>query len=717
MIPPPRPDPTPRHARALLGCALLLLVALAPVGLGAEGSSTLYPANTTSAFRANLEWRTAIYGSRDSAAFNIFRRTLVKVYAEQGEQILLGSSGVGVAGVPNRGDIRVFNPGAVSGPIGNELIPALAGAPALLQPGAFANGFSCVAQRATPGNASRGRIGSRAAELAGPNSANNLLPAGYQPCSYTTPETGIYNVVFTGPSGDGADDETSITGRIQPTAADFGPLQRTSVTAWDVSVRRDPNSLAVERGRAFIYYFAGNTGGGGRSVVSAGVAVTDYGFAYRVEYSGDPYGFIVYANQLGYRDSDGSPLYHAIMADPSASAQDQNRLNEIQGGVEILPPEYPIFFDQPYGPALDALGIPRTPSLPAIASLVFAGSESGNVSRVGAGGSFSFQTNQPGVYTVLLSRDGSDFRPNNPRNRLLRGVAAAPGPVTVSWDGRANNGELFPVGEYQARSRVQGGEAHFPFLDVENNLPGGPRVQLLNPPDSNGDGVGDCPPWAGGCFGAFYDDSGYVTANGTLIGTAVGGPLCAGGVGNPPRLLASDTLIGYDTRTDQRSFGFPYDANPALICSPVGGYGDKKALDLWTFYPSNTLLTPLRIVEPTAVTLRAFTATAGDDGVRLRWETGSELATAGFHLLRAVGDSRADALRVTPTLIQARGSVSAGAAYSWLDSTARPGERYSYWLQELETSGASNEYGPARVVPAPSVTPSRVWLPLVSNSR
>jgi hypothetical protein len=710
-------------ARAPVAVSLLLLFALAlPGWLGAQGSGTLFPSDTTTPFRANIEWRTSVYGSADSPEFSILRRTLIKVYAEAGEHLLMGSSAVGIGS----GDIRVYNPNVVTGAVGQETVPALAGTAAPAQPGAFANGFSCQAQRTAIGGGARGQIRSRAAELAGPNSANNLLPAGYAPCVYTAPAAGIYNVVFVGPSGFSSDAEPTLTGSLVPTTADLGTNQRTSTTIWDISVRKDLNTLAVEPGRAFTFYLAGNSGGGGRNVVSEAVVVTDFGFRYRVRYDGDPYGFIVYSNQLGFRNTDGAPLYHNILADPTAAEQDQNQLKELQGGVQLLPPEYPLFFDEPYGPALDALGIPRTPIVPAITGFTFVGSAGDNSTLIDTGGTFTFQTSQVGVFAIVISRDGQNFDPDAPQNKLIRGVAAAPGPLTVPWDGRDNSGEPFPVGEYRSRAAVQGGEVHFPFLDVENNTLGGPTVQLLNPPDINNDGVGDCPPWNGGCYGAFYNDGGYRTAptaanpQGTLIGTAVGGPLCPGnaqnprGFGNPPQTIKSDSVLGYDSRTPQRAFGFPFGANPEAICLPNGGFGDKKALDLWTYYPSNNIVVPLRIFDrPTAVTLRSFSAAADADGVTVSWETGSEIGTAGFHLLRAPSADRSAAVRVTPELILARGSTTQGAAYSWRDATAAPGVRYSYWLEELETSGATNVYGPATVGPALGSGGNRVMLPLV----
>ncbi|KAB8333537.1 hypothetical protein SD80_012945, partial [Scytonema tolypothrichoides VB-61278] len=395
-------------AGALAG---LLLLPAAP--LAAVGSGTVYPADSPAQFRANIEWRTIVYGSEDSPRFNIFRRTLFKLYAEAGEHILLGSSGVGVSGAPDLGDIRVFNPGQVTGPIGGEAIPALAGAGSPAQPGAYANGFSCLAQRAAAGDG-RGRIGSRAEELAGPNTPDNQRPAGYSPCVYRAPVTGVYDVIFTGPSGAASNAEPELSGQIDPTPEDFGPLQRTSVTAWDVTVRPELGSLAEERGRLFLYYLAGNTGGGGREVAGTGYVVTTSGFIYRVNYAGDPYGFIIYANEHGFRNSDGTPLYQDLVADPSAPTQAQNELRELQGGAELLPPEYPIFFDRPYAPALEALGIPLTPIVPSITTPAFAGARGGVVTEVGRGGSFSFSTNRPGIYNLVISHDGVDFNPRSP---------------------------------------------------------------------------------------------------------------------------------------------------------------------------------------------------------------------------------------------------------------------------------------------------------------
>ena len=171
-------------------------------------------------------------------------------------------------------------------------------------------------------------------------------------------------------------------------------------------------------------------------------------------------------------------------------------------------------------------------------------------------------------------------------------MRALAGPQSVTWDGFNNAGVPFPVGgPYPVKIDGHAGEYHFPMLDVENNLVGGPVVTLLNPPG------GVCPPWNGGCRGAFYDDRGYISGNGTAVGTP-GQVLCAGlgVVANPP---FSDPVLGFDTATAQRGFGDPSGGNANVPCASGGSFGDTKGVDLWTFYPGGQTTTALNIVANT----------------------------------------------------------------------------------------------------------------------
>ncbi|MEW5958776.1 MAG: hypothetical protein AB1801_13670 [Chloroflexota bacterium] len=526
----------------------------------AEGSRTMYPTGV-GGNRANIEWRNSFYGNNF-----LRRRTLLKVYAEAGEFILVGSSAVGVGA----GDIRIYDPGVVTEiPIGDEVIPGINGEPG-------GPDFSCENQRGGGGTGNlQGRITSRLQELAGPDT----VPAGgvtngYFPCYYQAPTTGIYHVIFFGPDGDGQDNEGPPTGEVDLTSPNnFNANQRTSVAAWDVTVRPALDSPANTRtGRLFARYLALFTGGNPQPLNSTLFVLTPDGYRYQTDLRGlDPFGFIVYGNDVGFLDTDGSPLFHDVVAP-------ENQLNTPQGGVSLAPPTHYIFFQPPDDAAVQSLGITTAPIPPAIASIAFTGDLGGNNTLIRAGGTFTYDNNVAGTYELIISHDGVDFDPTNPGNRVLYGVLPA-GTQSITWDGLDNAGNEFPVGlNYPVRIVVRAGEYHFPLLDAENSLQGGPQYTLINPPG------GVCPSFNGGpanCSIAFYDDRGYTTASGVDVGTP--NVILLGN--NPPNPARSDPLGGFDTSTNQRAFGNGTGA----------GFGDKKGLDMWTYFPSEARNTTINI--------------------------------------------------------------------------------------------------------------------------
>ena len=98
--------------------------------------------------------------------------------------------------------------------------------------------------------------------------------------------------------------------------------------------------------------------------------------------------------------------------------------------------------------------------------------------------------------------------------------------------------------------------------------------------------------------------------------------------------------------------------------------------------------------RPTAVSLMRFEAVPTTNGIKLIWQTGAELSTFGFAIFRSgSGTTRSGAVLVNANgLISANGGT--GVAYEYVDTTAETGQPYSYWLQEVETSGLISEYGP-----------------------
>ncbi|MGI8504582.1 MAG: lamin tail domain-containing protein [Hassallia sp.] len=551
-----------KQKRILSNCALILCVLGCWVQPArGEGSRTLYPSTAPAgSARANLEWSTDQYGGL------IKRRTLLKVFANQDEYILVGSSAVG----QGSGDIRIYNPGNVTGSISNENIP---GTP----------DFLCSTQ------SGRGYINSRTKELGGPQSVDGTRNTnGYIPCYYKAPTTGVYDVVMYGPDGDAKTNGTH-TGQLNLSdKKNFDTNQKNSVAAWDVTVRSsDKSSTADLNGRLFSYYLALFTGDNGRYLNFPVYPVTTDGYQYKIELRGlDPNGFVIYGSQVGFFDSDSKTLlYHDIVGDNA-------ELANAEGGTKLAIPQYATFLN-PIDPTVLAYidlyrpdgtsygtGIP-SPTIPTVDTLNFTGTAGANNSSLGTGGSFTFNTNVPGNYEIVISRDGVDFDPTKTQNRVLRGIMPASGLQSVTWNGKDNSGDNFPVGtNYNVRVKVHSGEYHFPLIDAENNFTGGPTITMLNASNPLGN------------TRAFYDDRGYITVNGSKVGTP-GSVLCGIGPTNP---AFSDPINGFDTTTNDRKFGQlgnPVNANTK--CN--GSFGNTKGLDLWTYYPSNFKETPLNVIE------------------------------------------------------------------------------------------------------------------------
>jgi uncharacterized repeat protein (TIGR01451 family) len=393
--------------------------------------------------------------------------------------------------------------------------------------------------------------------------------------------------------GDGSATNGSPTADINLTSPNnFNATQGTSVAAWDVTIRAgnqtSPNTPSASPdipGRLYTYNWAAFTGNNGAPVFATLYFVALDGFKYRVDTNGlDPNGYAFYGSHDGLRDTDGSPLHHDIMSTIGP-------LNDIIGGVSLGKPEFPIFFNDPAQATLNALNIPTSPDVPQISNLAFNGNIGGIQSTIGGGGTITFNSSVDATYEIVISRDGQDFDPTLPQNYSLRGVAHT-GSNTVTWNGKDSSGANFPAGTgYVMQATIEGGEFHFPLIDVENNTEGGPRIELMNAPGGN------CPL---GCTTGFYDDRGYTTHAGTNVGTP-GMVLCGGNQPNPPN---SDPVRGFDTTSKQRAFGYDTGGNTNVQCT--GGFGDAKALDTWALYPGNTLEAPLDIV-PASIIIRKTT--------------------------------------------------------------------------------------------------------------
>jgi uncharacterized repeat protein (TIGR01451 family) len=561
----------------------------------AEGSRSLYP-SSASGFRANLEWRTSTYGSGSTS---LKRRTLLQVYVQKDEYILLGSSAVGVSDGGTSGDISVYSASKVSGRVGNENISGSAD-------------FTCSAQRTSTLNTNQGRITNRNQELAGPDTITNATNAtpggqvtnGYVPCYYQAPSAGIYYIAFYGPSGGNSNNEGTIAADVNLSATgNFDSSQKTSVAAWDVTVRNSLTSTADIKGRLFADYLALFTGSNNRPLNSTFYIATRDGYKYRTEFNGlDPNGFVIYGNDVGFYDSDGkTPLYHNILGNSGTAGADGN-LTVLQGGTSLALPTHLVFFNDPNAnnpeanKAISARGYQTVPTRPSVSNGNFTGTAGGNTSNLNTGGTFTFNSGTPGSYEILISRNGTDFDPSLPQNKVIRGTMISGGAQSVTWDGRDNSGNFFPAGKnYQVQIRVRNGEYHFPLIDAENSTRGGPSFTLLNEINPYGQSTG------------YYDDRGYRTLSGVNVGTP-GTVLCGK---NPPTIPFSNYLTGFNTTSNQRAFGtaIPGD-NTNTSCT--GSFGDAKGLDIWTYISSQEVITAFNIAL-SPVTADKTVALVGDN--------------------------------------------------------------------------------------------------------
>ena len=153
----------------------------------------------------------------------------------------------------------------------------------------------------------------------------------------------------------------------------------------------------------------------------------------------------------------------AFPAGPEREAcEERNR------SVPLLFSQYDIYLNYP-DPA------PAPAPEPVISNVQF-NDEVGTVSITPDGdgnqddGAFTFESNINGTYQVIIdtSRDGV---PSSADDLVLRGNAVA-GVNSVVWDGRDQNGDVVPAGEYAFEIRLISAEVHFPMSDIEDNAEG-----------------------------------------------------------------------------------------------------------------------------------------------------------------------------------------------------------------------------------------------------
>jgi uncharacterized repeat protein (TIGR01451 family) len=488
----------------------------------AEGSISLTPVGSTG-LRPFL-----LYNNGVSSGINL--KTVIKVYANSGETINLGSSANGVG----TGVINYRSPSGVAG--------------------------SC--------STAVGKITTRAQEVAGP------LPnvGGYTPCLITAVQTtaagsGIWEIDFVSPSVGGATSPAPILATANWPAQANGQVY---VTAWDVTVR---NAIGVTQlGRAYTNYLAATIATNQNNAFNSLLYVlTQDGYQYSINTNGlDPNQFVFFSNNKGFKNTatnnptylsydfvganPGNPPAGISFQNPGAADTATDFTNKIF--FNSIDASLPSFASSSSGSTW-LFASPTPPPVPS--GFIFKGIQ-GTTAQAGValGGNFTFNVPSSGPYQIVLDLNNNGILGDG-NDRVLAGTAVV-GANTVFWDGKDGLGAVVPASNIPINASVSlfSGEVHFPLLDAESNL-GGMIIQRLNSP------VPSTTP-APNPFWVYYDDTG-VKGNGGLGGGSAIAP-------NPLK-----ALLGVNSSAGAHKWGN----------SAAAGFGNITGIDTWSYYPSNAV--------------------------------------------------------------------------------------------------------------------------------
>jgi uncharacterized repeat protein (TIGR01451 family) len=427
------------------------------------------------------------------------QQLVANVYAEAGEIINVGSSGIAINGAT----IILKSP----------------------------NGTTYTAT----GSGGLGIITNRAQEVAGP------LPnsGGYTPYSQTVlaTEAGVWQVTFISP---GANSIAALPNTTAWTrSGNQGTGTNGALVAWDVTVRNSGGTSIP--GRAYLTNLGADMGTYYPSILKTNFYVlTKDGYVYQVNTNTlAPLVFNFFSNNKGFT-SAGNPTYKSLNSVPSVGTNVFDP-NATDSGTNITNKMFlnnPLFASLPTSashPVAGSTWLIDTPINPSISSFTY----TRNVSV--SGGTFNFTANTAGSYSIEIDTNNNGSYTDTV-DRNIQGLTLAGGNSYV-WDGKDGAGKIVNnTNTLNARVATRSGEVHFPVADAESN-PNGFIITRLN-----GIGAGDST--------IYWDDTSISTTIGTknLTG-AISSPSGAHTWGSTNAAQANEfgNNVGIDTWTFIRS--------------------------------------------------------------------------------------------------------------------------------------------------------------------
>lgn len=128
------------------------------------------------------------------------------------------------------------------------------------------------------------------------------------------------------------------------------------------------------------------------------------------------------------------------------------------------------------------------------------------------------------------------------------------------------------------------------------------------------------------------------------------------------------------------------------LCMGDSALGDVGTFNRWRLYLQ-------RPVISLAILLEDMSATGTENGVRVAWETASELDNIGFHLYRTTDPAFMGEQLTTELIPSASPGSGQGATYEWVDSSAEPGVAYYYTLEDIDVNGVGTAHAPVPITP------------------